>query len=222
MNRTVANAVALASLVWGFAFGAYTALHLPARVPVHFGVDGRPDRYGSSLEAGFGLLLLPVVALLMNALFAYLPRFDARAAAQQKVFDLLRVPVTLLLIAVQFTIAQSMQTQRFDTRLVMIGLGALLIVIGNVMPKTPPNPYAGIRLPYTFASRQAWWVTNRAGGWLFVILGALLAVSAAVLPKEAALYALLGLPIALIAGLIWLTLLAKREWQRDSERQPLG
>ena len=222
MNRVIANTVTFAGIVWGFSFGAYTALHLPHRVGVHFRFDGTPDRYGSSLEAGFGLLLLPVVALLMNALFAYLPRFDARAAAQQKVFDLLRVAVTLLLIGLQFGIAQSMQIQRFDARLVMVGTGALLIVIGNVMPKIRPNPYAGIRLSYTFASRQAWWAANRAGGWLFVILGALLVASAALLAQNIAPYALLILPIGLIAGIIWLTLLAKREWLRDPERQPLS
>ncbi len=222
MNRTVANAITLAGIVWGLAYGAYTALHLPSRVAVHFGVDGTPDRYGSSLEAGSVLLMLPAVALLLNLLFVYLPRFDARAAAQSKVFDLIRVTTTLLLVVVQFAAAESMQTQRFDTRLVMIALGVFLIVIGNVMPKIPPNRFAGVRLPYTFASKQAWWAANRAGGWLFVVLGALVILSATVLPAELSLYALLALPIGSTAGLVWLTLLAKREWQRDPERQPLG
>lgn len=222
MNRTVVNAITLAGIVWGFAYGAYTALHLPARVGVHFGADGTPNRYGSALEAGLLLLMLPVVALLLNLLFVYLPRFDARAAAQPKVFDLIRVTTMLLLMVVQFAAAQAMQAQRFDLRFVMIALGVFLIVIGNVMPKIPPNRFAGVRLPYTFASRQAWWAANRAGGWLFVVLGALVVMSAALLPQELALYALLALPIGSTAGLVWLTLLAKREWQRDPERQPLG
>ena len=222
MNRAVANVITLAGIVWGFTDGAYTALHLPTRVAVHFGVDGTPDRFGSRLEAGFGLLMLPTVALLLHLLFVYLPHFDARAATQRKVFDLIRVAATLLLVVVQFVVAQSMQTQRFETRLVMIAVGALLLVIGNVMPKIGPNPYAGVRLPYTFASRQAWWAANRAGGWLFVILGSLLVLGAIALPEENALYVLLAMLIGLIAGLIWLTLLAKREWQRDPERQPLS
>ena len=222
MNRAVANVITLAGIVWGFTDGAYTALHLPTRVAVHFGVDGTPDRFGSRLEAGFGLLMLPTVALLLHLLFVYLPHFDARAATQRKVFDLIRVAATLLLVVVQFVVAQSMQTQRFETRLVMIAVGALLLVIGNVMPKIGPNPYAGVRLPYTFASRQAWWAANRAGGWLFVILGSLLVLGAIALPEENALYVLLAMLIGLITGLIWLTLLAKREWQRDPERQPLS
>lgn len=222
MNRTVVNAITFAGIVWGFAYGTYTALHLPARVGVHFGVDGTPDRFGSSVEAGLVLLMLPVVALLLNALFVYLPRFDARAAKQRKVFDLIRVAATLLLVTVQFAVTQAMQMQRFDLRLLMIALGVFLMVIGNVMPKIAPNHFAGVRLPYTFASRPAWRAANRAGGWLFVVLGALVMLSAALLPAELALYALLALPIGSSAGLVWLTLLAKREWQRDPERRPLS
>jgi uncharacterized membrane protein len=222
MNRAVANAIALAGIVWGFGFGLSVALQLPARVGVHFTVDGTPDRFGSNLEAGLMLLMLPAVALLLNLLFVFLPRFDAKAAQQSKVLDLIRVAATLLLVFLQFAVAQAMQAQPFDLRLVIIAVGVFLIVVGNVMPKIPPNRFAGVRLPYTFASRQSWWATNRAGGWLLVILGALLVVSAAVLPQAAVLYALLAVPIVSTAGLVRLTLLAKREWQRDSERQPLG
>lgn len=222
MNRAFVNSITLASLVWGVAYGVYTAQHLPARVGVHFGFDGTPDRYGSSLEAGLALMMLPAVALLVNLLFVLLPHIDARAAQESKVLDLIRVATTLLIVVVQFAVSQTMQAQRFDLRLVMIALGVFLIVLGNVMPKISPNRFVGVRLPYTFASRQAWWVTNRAGGWLFVGLGALLVLSAVVLPQTVAQYALLGLPIASTAGLVWLTLLAKRQWQRDPERQPLG
>lgn len=222
MNRAIANAITLAGIVWGFAYGAYAALHLPARVGVHFRFDGTPDRYGFSLEAGLTLMMVPVVALFVNLLFVYLPRFDAKAAAQSKVLDLIRVAATLLVVFVQFAAAQAMQMQRFDLRLLMIALGVFFVVLGNVMPKIPPNRYAGGRLPYTYASRNAWWTANRAGGWLFAALGVLVVLSAVVLPEAAAGYALLALPIATTAGLIWLTLLAKREWQRDPERQSLG
>ena len=222
MNRAIANTVTFAGIVWGFAFGLSVALHLPARVGIRFRFDGTPERYGTALEAGLALLLLPAVALLVNLLFVLLPRLDAKAAQQSKVLDLIRVATTLLVVVVQFAAAQAMQAQRFDLRLVMIALGVFLIVIGNLMPKIPPNRFAGVRLPYTYASRQAWWAANRAGGWLLVILGALLVLSAAVLPQSAALYALLAVPIVSTAGLVRLTLLAKREWQRNPERQPLG
>ena len=222
MNRAAVNAVTLAGIVWGFAYGLSVALHLPARVGVHFRFDGTPDRYGSSLEAGLVLVLMPAVALFVHLLFVFLPRFDARVAVQHRIFDLIRVTTTLLLVTVQYAAAQAMQAQHSDLRLVTIALGVFLIVIGNVMPKIAPNRFAGVRLPYTFASRQAWWAANRAGGWLFVALGALVLLSAALLPEKLALYALLALSIGSTAGLIWLWLIAKRGWQRDPERQPLG
>lgn len=43
---------------------------LPDRVPLHFGVDGQPDRWGSPWE----LLLVPVIALGLFALLSFVAR----------------------------------------------------------------------------------------------------------------------------------------------------
>jgi hypothetical protein len=44
---------------------------LPARVPIHFGVTGRPDRYGSKSV----LLILPAVAVALTLLLTLVARF---------------------------------------------------------------------------------------------------------------------------------------------------
>jgi uncharacterized membrane protein len=44
---------------------------LPARVPVHFGVTGRPDRYGSKSL----LLILPAIAAVLTLLLTLVARF---------------------------------------------------------------------------------------------------------------------------------------------------
>jgi uncharacterized protein DUF1648 len=44
---------------------------LPARVPIHFGVTGRPDRYGSKSM----LLILPAVAVALTLLLTLVARF---------------------------------------------------------------------------------------------------------------------------------------------------
>jgi uncharacterized membrane protein len=221
MNRSVTNAISLAGLLWGLAYAAYTSLGLPERVPVHFGIDGQPDRYGNRLEASFALLLLPVVTLVVNALMLHLTRTDPRARAQEGVLNLTRVGVTLLMLLVQFSIAGSYRTQAFDSRLVIIGVGVLFVFLGNVLPKVSPNPYAGVRLPYTFASDRAWRKANRASGWLFVGLGVTLTLLGVVLSETAALYGSLVLPMGLLVGIAWLVLLAKREYEADPERRPL-
>lgn len=43
---------------------------LPDRVPLHFGMDGQPDRWGSSWE----LMLVPVIALGLYALLTFVAR----------------------------------------------------------------------------------------------------------------------------------------------------
>jgi uncharacterized membrane protein len=221
MKGTFVNALSFGGVLWGLAFAVYSILGLPERVPVHFGIDGQPDRFGNRLEAGFGLLMLPLVAILVNMLIIVFERNDPRAKSQTGVLGITRVGVTLMLIVVQWAIAQSFQTQRFDSRLVMIGVGVLFVVLGNVMPKMEPNPYAGVRMPYTFASDRAWRKANRVSGWLFVWLGVILAALGAFLNADAALYGFFVLPVGLVASMIWLVLIAKREYEADPERRPL-
>jgi uncharacterized membrane protein len=222
MNRTVANALTLGGLVWGFAFAALSTLNLPERVPVHFGIDGNPDRWGSRGEGIFNLLMMPLMLLFALAIMWAIERFDARARAQSRFLDVVRVGITFVLLIAQWSIVHSTTQGASDLRLILVAIGVLFVVLGNAMPKVTPNPYAGVRLPYTYASDRAWRVTNRNGGYLFVGLGAFVALAGVVLPERAAVYALLVMPVGLMAGLVWLTLLAKREYERDPERRPLA
>lgn len=49
---------------------------LPERVPVHWGVSGEPDRYGSRLEGAF---LLPAIMTALWAFMTWYPSRDPRA-----------------------------------------------------------------------------------------------------------------------------------------------
>ena len=65
----------------------------------------------------------------------------------------------------------------FDiSRVVLIGIGALFIVIGNYLPKVRPNYLMGIRTPWTLTSDLSWQKTHRLGGRLFVLEGLVLIV----------------------------------------------
>ncbi len=54
-----------------------------------------------------------------------------------------------------------------------IGVGALLIVLGNYMPKIKPNYFIGIRTPWTLESEAVWNKTHRLGGKVFIAMGML-------------------------------------------------
>ena len=59
-------------------------------------------------------------------------------------------------------------------------LGALLIGLGNVMPKLPRNGLVGIRTPWTLAGSAVWERTHRLAGYLCTAAGV---VSLASLPS---------------------------------------
>ena len=58
-----------------------------------------------------------------------------------------------------------------------IGVGLLLIVLGNSLGKVPQNGVVGIRTPWTLADEDVWARTNRTGGWLFVLAGVVMAAT---------------------------------------------
>jgi len=59
-------------------YGAYGKL--PARIPMHFGLDGRPDRWGGRGE----LIVLAVLPFVMTAAFYALLRFVPRMSADSR------------------------------------------------------------------------------------------------------------------------------------------
>jgi uncharacterized membrane protein len=179
------NIFVIASLVWGFGFAFFSASQLPETVAVHFDLNGNPDRFGSRLEATWVLFLLPAMGLALNLLFWWLGKKEQKTG-QKKMLLVSSLGVSGLLVLVQFLIAQSMQQSRFEQmQLLAVGLGAFLLVLGNVMPKASPNLYAGLRIPYTLASDRAWYATNRLGAYVFVVLGLLLILLGLVLPQAA-------------------------------------
>jgi uncharacterized membrane protein len=55
-----------------------------------------------------------------------------------------------------------------------VGFGVLLISFGNVMGKIPRSYTAGIRTPWTLASKEVWLRTHRISGPVYMVAGALL------------------------------------------------
>jgi len=70
-------------------------------------------------------------------------------------------------------------------RAVVVLLGAVLVAIGNLLPRTRPNVAIGVRTARTLTNTQLWQHVHRAGGYATVGLGAVIAVTGLVLTHEA-------------------------------------
>lgn len=112
--------------------------------------------------------------------------FKAARAMSPSVARQVRLLVLLLMGILQVTLLRAaMQGHPPSISIVILGISLFLILLGNVLPRTEPNAWGGIRIPPTLESREVWKRTHRFyGKWL--VLAGLLGIPACMLPEAAA------------------------------------
>lgn len=151
-----------------------------AMLPVHWGITGQADRF---LPRNAALLLPPGLAAAVLLLAAALIRYAPADRLQSGRYLLAAMLPVLLLLFVVIASGMVLIGAGFAVdmvRVIAAGLGILLLVMGNALPKTQPNHYAGIRLPWTLSDPLIWQKTHRVAGLASMICGlALLVLTAA-------------------------------------------
>ena len=188
-----------------------------ARIAIHWNFDGQPNGFASKETA---LLLGPVGGGALALLFFLLPFFTKRRANLAKSAAAYKIGWigTLLALAVAHIMvimhARGILLDIAGNSMFMFAL--LMTALGNFLGKTHPNPYVGVRTPWTKRSDYSWEKSNRAAGGMFVAVGLLTLGVLAVGDTHAAKYVLLGgiLTVALIS-----VTLSYVYWKRDPARQ---
>ena len=195
LNRLLLWMVLIALGVLAFSAYAWVALPDDIRIPVHWGIDGEPDRYGGKVE---GLFLLPAVIVLIAGVFRLLPIIEPRRINLLRSFTAYRF--TALAIAAFLALLHALHLARLlglidSTVTYWLGflLSGLFMTLGNYLGKVRSNFMFGIRTPWTLSSELTWNKTHRLAGKLFFASGLLGIVATAGVPAH-------GLKIAL--GLI--------------------
>ena len=200
---------------------AYNTVTADARFPVHFGIDGQPDRWGGPAEAFFAMVGIGVV---VTAIFAVLPLLDPRGSNLRRSsgFYLTAWIATVWFLALLHGALIASALGYFDfggdmmVRVTACGVSLLLLVIGNVMGKSRPNWLAGVRTPWTLSSDITWEKTNRLGGRLFVLTGLVGAVAAWLAPPALVLPGVVG---GVVASALVSVLYSWRVWRTAPDRQ---
>lgn len=159
--------IALATALWLYP-------SLPARVPTHWGLDGRVNGYHSRFwAAAFPALAIALLAVLGGVLPALSPR-RFRMGAFVWVWHLAMLIVQGLVLAIGLAILLRSAGYAVNVPVVaMLGAGALFVVLGNYMGKLRRNFFIGIRTPWTLASDAVWERTHRLAGRLMMPAGLL-------------------------------------------------
>jgi uncharacterized membrane protein len=211
--RTLLNPLRV-TLLAGLAASAIAGFVLvPAGkvLPVHWGLSGAADAFAPRELA----LLLPLVmAALTWAIFVLLPRLakeaDLQAGKRPLGVTLTAITAFALLLEVA-TVLLGLDVEVNMVQVIAIALGGLMIVLGNAMPKSRRNSFAGIRIPSTLKDPANWQATHRLTGFLAVGGGVLLIIVALVAPVGALVWWLLACVLGPIAvGVLYSLAYARR------------
>lgn len=179
----------------GMLPGLVTYSRLPARVPIHWGIDNQPDNWADKPFVIFGLPLLMLLFHLFCCAADNL--FPASAQTHPKaVRKLLRLLIPIMTIVLECITVMYVMDWFTDVGLAACCLvGLIFLLLGNYLPKSRPNATFGIRLPWTLADEDVWRRTHRLGGWLFMLGGVTVIVSAfcGAYPFVIAMLAVIGL-----------------------------
>ena len=211
-----------------FAVQAAYALHIgfngpTTPLPLHFGPDLRPDRWGDRVEFAVvcgGLTLVGFIAAISLALAARRAAKDGDVSRRRS----LRTGQGILLFAfaaIGLMIAWlSLGGAPLEDRgaILMGGLSLIFLVLGGFVGRVSPNRLVGVRTPWSYGSRLAWDRSNRLAGRLFFLLGLAGVIAAPVAPQPLALHVLTG---AVIASAALSAFESWRVWRADPDRTSL-
>lgn len=201
--------IPLVIIAVAFAASAAVYRNLPERIPTHWNLSGEVDGW---MGRTWGAFLMPLILVAQLGLFYVLPRIDPRAANYTKfkgTYDILIITLMIFMLGIHLLIlATALGAGIPITRILPAGMGIVFIVLGNLMPRMRPNWFVGIKTPWTLSSDRVWERTHRFSGRMFVVVGALVALSALLPPALAnpvLLYAPWVLAVAVLgySYIIW-------------------
>lgn len=175
---------------------------LPDVVPMHYNFAGEIDRWGSKFEE----LILPgimvIFALCWTLFLRYYEKKVTKLTEEKeikstntniKVLGITGVALTIIwtgLMGVSIyndfttaTLADStspLSIARVSTFLCSL----LLIVFGNILPKTRVNSTVGLRTPWSMYNDETWRRSNKVGGYSLIVVGILSVITAAIVTGE--------------------------------------
>ena len=187
---------------------------LPDTVPMHYGLDGTVDRYGSKYENFIFSIVILVFSLFWTVLIGVFQRkvrtsedgkTKARALSNIKVLETSSIASTAVLTVLQCIILlPSVVGAKLSVASLLpvsqVALGLLMVILGNIMPRTRLNSVSGLRTPWSMKNDALWARSNRFGGATMVVAGILIALSAALIPQPASMITVLA--ILIMDGLV--------------------
>ena len=200
LKMWIASGITIA-LMFGVSLWAWLQVPVGTQVPIHFDISGNPDGFAQPFPA---LFLLPVVLAGVVGLIGLIPRIEPRkenlqlsGRAYRVIWGALLVFFLVLHIIIMLSVLGIGQAGLLGN-LIPLGLGGLLVVLGNVMGKVRSNFMFGIRTPWTLSSELSWNKTHRLGGRLMMTVGILTILTGFLVSMKWAVYLIVAGMLAML------------------------
>ena len=189
----------IALIPWVYLLSIWSSL--PERIPVHFRIDGTPDKYGQRNE----IFLIPatctLVSILVYLLLTNIYKIDPkrRAQKQPEIFFKIAMVVVVFISCMSIIILNWTATQHtMGMNLVLAMMGLLFAYMGNVMHSIKPNYFAGFRLPWTLESEENWRATHLLGSKIWFAGGILIAILALFIKPLVMFFIMMGIVLVMV------------------------
>jgi len=180
---------------------------LPQTVPVHYGLKGTVDRYGSKSEFLVTSFVLIGISALVYLLLKFLPVIDPKKKVKfgEATFQKMAFGLVLFLAALNIAITYATVHRRFDiSKLIFPIVGLLLVFIGNIMNSIKPNYFAGFKTPWALENEDNWRATHRLASRLWVAGGLIITIATFILPtKPGTIIFMCGVAIMVIVPYVY-------------------
>jgi len=189
----------IALIPWVYLFSIWSSL--PERIPVHFGLDGTPDKYGQRNEIFFIPATCTLVSILVYLLLTNIYKIDPKRLAQKQpeIFLKIAMVVVVFISCMSIIILNWTATQHtMGMNLVLAMMGLLFAYMGNVMHSIKPNYFAGFRLPWTLESEENWRATHLLGSKIWFAGGILIAILALFIKPLVMFFIMMGIVLVMV------------------------
>jgi uncharacterized membrane protein len=179
MSRWLYLAIAAAVLATAASGYVYYFQYdrLPEKIPIHWDINGNPDRIVPKSEAWPNFWLAPGVMALVIVLTIVLPWVSPKQfkiEGFRGTYDYIMCLVVLLFGYIgAILLWSSLQPAVSLIRYMVAGLLLFFALMGNVLGRVRRNFWMGVRTPWTLANDQVWIKTHRLAAWLFTGSGIL-------------------------------------------------
>lgn len=162
------------------------------KVPMHYDIDGNIDRWGSKSELFIFPVAIIFITMFWKLLIIFYEKKQKKSSDEKVIKEASSNAKVLLYVALSqaamfaimhcFSLYSTYKESRgnYTEAYIDIGnisclcIGIILIIAGNVMPKTRINGMVGLRTSWSMENDMTWSVSNRYSGILVVVSGILI------------------------------------------------